>query len=122
MNDEFLLVVDDEPLLLETCRFVLEDAGFGVMGVRSAEEAERVLLDSGRLVKALITDVSLGAGKRSGWTLAERAREMRDDLPVIYLSGTGAGDVDSNGVPGCAFLPKPFLPKQLVELVRRLAA
>ena len=119
MSEGFILVVEDEPLLLETFCFVLEEAGYAVKCVESATLAERVLEDDGEAVKALITDISLGRGK-TGWDLALRAREIRPDLPVLYLTGYGGTSPSRQQVSGSEVIPKPMLPAQLVEQVNRM--
>ena len=69
---------------------------------------------------ALITDIRLGRGEPTGWDIARRARELSPTLPVIYMTGDGAGDYPANGVPNSVLLCKPFAPAQVVTAVAQL--
>ena len=54
----------------------------------------------------LFTDIDLGGGM-DGAELAQLAREMRPQLPIVYTSGRRLPDQVAV-VPGAAFLPKPY--------------
>ena len=51
--------------------------------------------------------------------VAKRAREITDELPVIYITGGAAHDWASNGVPKSVFLAKPFAPSQVVTVISK---
>ena len=53
---------------------------------------------------AHVVDIRL-PGQLSGWDIAERARAMRPDLPVIYATGYSG---ELRIVPGGEFLRKPY--------------
>lgn len=109
-----ILVVEDEPIIGEALREVLEEAGFRVMlaldanhGVASLEK------DRARDLAGLVTDINLG-GPLTGWQIASRAREMNPGLPVVYMSGDSAADWTAHGVPHSVVLQKPFALSQVV--------
>jgi DNA-binding response OmpR family regulator len=66
-----------------------------------------------------VTDISL-RGKMEGWEVAQQAREIDPDFPVVYMSGASAADWPSNGVPNSIMLAKPFAPAQLVTAISNL--
>jgi two-component system cell cycle response regulator CpdR len=99
-----VLVVDDEPLLLEITVSMLEDWGCEVVGAPSGEDALRKLSMDDR-IEILITDLNMPS--MDGFELAERAKRMRKGLQVILLSG---GEPNGRGFP---LIHKPFLEKDL---------
>ena len=59
-------------------------------------------------------------GKLNGWDVADAFRKAHPQIPVIYTSG----QIQSRKrqLPGSTFLPKPYLPCDIVELIDRRAA
>ena len=112
-----VLVVDDEPVVRESIKYVLERKGFLVTMCESAEEAVKRLPPSGK-VDLLITDVVIG--KMNGWEFARLLREKSPAMPIIFISGyageTGLQleELDQHS----AFLPKPFDRNDLLKAVR----
>lgn len=116
-NGGRILVVDDDPMVRTFVVFALEDANYDV--VEASDGAEALELIAGTAAfDALVTDIRMP--NVDGWTLAERARELRPDLPVLYVSGWT--DVDPRPVQGSKALGKPFSGPQLVTQVRSLLA
>jgi CheY-like chemotaxis protein len=113
-----VLVVDDEPLILEMILEELTEQGFLVLEADTGEAALSII-KSGRMVDVLFTDIRL-PGDLDGWRLAATAREARPELPVIYASGyvveKGAA------VPGSIFLKKPYLPSAIAETIRTMSS
>ena len=105
-----ILFVEDEPLLGELMTEALTDKGFDVEAAPDAGDALRYLL-SGADVDVLFTDIDLGDGM-DGAALAQLAREMRPQLPVVYASGRRSME-QFDTVPGSVFLPKPYSLNQV---------
>jgi CheY-like chemotaxis protein len=101
---QLVLVVDDEPLVLDVTAFMLEELGCEVVTAADAKDALRHLSLNER-IEILITDINMPG--MNGFELAERARRMRAGLKVIVLSGR---ESNSSGFP---FIRKPFLEKDL---------
>jgi DNA-binding response OmpR family regulator len=55
-----------------------------------------------------------------GWEIAERAREIDPEFPIVYMTGGDADEWASKGVPNSVLLTKPFAPAQLVTAVSQL--
>jgi len=113
-----VLVVEDEALISEWVSEVLEDEGFDVHTVASAEEAV-AYLDEADDVDVLFTDINL-PGPMDGTRLAQVARARKPQLGVIYASGRLPSLDPHVRVPGSTFVPKPYMPSQIVTLIARL--
>jgi two-component system, response regulator PdtaR len=101
-----VLFVEDEPLLGELMSDALTDRGFTVHVAPSAIDALTHLM-SGEDIDVMITDIDLGEGM-DGAALAERARELRPSLPVVYASGRCRSLQQIAAVPDSIFMPKPY--------------
>jgi CheY-like chemotaxis protein len=116
---ETIMVVEDEPDLLELVVQVLEARGYIVVGAGSGKQALEQWSHRDHHIDLLLTDMTMPDGM-SGFELAERLRTEAPDLRVLYTSG------HSVGVPGTQlahveerqFLAKPYRPSKLIEMVR----
>jgi PAS domain S-box-containing protein len=113
-----VLVVEDNPAMLEFSRNALATLGYETIPAGTASEALRCL-SGGERIDVLFTDVILGAGM-NGFDVAREAQRLRPGLPVLFTSGFVEHDViTAEGVdPGIELLTKPF---RTAELGRRLA-
>jgi DNA-binding NtrC family response regulator len=106
-----LLIVDDEPKLLDLLSRYLGRLGYQVETCGDAQDAlARFQAGPDRFTMA-ITDLSLPS--LNGEELIERIRELRPGLPAIITSGYPYAP----RAPGIGFLQKPFLPQMLLEAV-----
>ena len=110
-----VLVVEDESLIRETIADELEDAGFLVLEAETAEQGLEIL--ESKPVHVLFTDIRL-PGVLDGWSLAERARALDPNLPVIYATGFSAEE--PRFVPKSVFLRKPYLPSAVLAAIEKL--
>ena len=99
---------------------MLEEAGFAVTVAANAENALTILDTSGTSFRAVITDVNLGHSRITGWDIARHAREVNEQIPVIYMTGGNAHEWGVNGVPNSVLITKPFANAQLVTAVSQL--
>jgi CheY-like chemotaxis protein len=111
-----VLLVEDEPIVLEVVALELQDWGFEVLRALSGEEAARQL-DAGAQIDLLLTDIQL-PGEMDGWAVAERARERRAGVPVIYA--TGSFEDDPRRVAGSLIIAKPYRTANLIDAASRL--
>ncbi|WP_247337710.1 response regulator [Bradyrhizobium sp. CW4] len=114
-----VLVVEDEHAVQGFIEDTLNEAGFGAVSLSSGEEALTILSADKDKFRALLTDVNLAA-RLSGWKVAKRVREIKPDMPVIYMTGVSGDEWPSHGVPGSILLTKPFAPVQVVTAVAQL--
>jgi signal transduction histidine kinase len=113
-----ILVVDDEPNVLATLQPILALEGFDVE-VAADEPSARRALASNSGYDVVITDLRLGDG--DGLTVAERARELDADVPVIVLTGFGSLEsaVEAMHRGAYDYLLKPCDVEELKATVRR---
>jgi CheY-like chemotaxis protein len=114
-----ILVVEDEELIQSLVEETLVDGGFEPVIAASGEEAVTLLKGDKGKYRALVTDINL-KGKMDGWEVAQHAREIEPDFPIVYMSGAAAADWTSKGVPNSLMLSKPFAPVQLLTAVSNL--
>jgi DNA-binding NtrC family response regulator len=114
-----VLVVDDDPIVLESCRRVLEAEGFTVFLAASAAEGLEAL--EGQDYAVLVADVKMP--EVDGLQLLALARKRHPRVPVLMMSGYPTSDTVAAAMETGAdgFLPKPFTPEELVSAVRRAA-
>ncbi|HVZ65652.1 MAG TPA: response regulator [Lacunisphaera sp.] len=118
---ETILVVEDEVSVREYARTVLQMNGYKILQAGSGHEAlEAWKLYHGKIA-LLLTDLVL-PDEMSGSDLAEKLREHRPELKVLYTSGYSpslAGQMLPSD-RGFNFLQKPYQPKTLARLVREI--
>jgi DNA-binding NtrC family response regulator len=114
-----VLVVEDELAIQGFVENVLSEAGFDAVSLSSGEQALTLLIGERKKFGALVADVKLN-GSLDGWAVAKRAREIRPDLPVVYITGAAPDEWASQSVPGSTLLRKPFAPAALVSALSHL--
>ena len=114
-----ILIAEDDQLIQTLVEDALSDGGFESAIAASGEEAVTLLKGNRGKYRALVTDINL-KGKMDGWEVAQSAREIEPDFPVVYMSGAAAADWTSKGVPNSIMLAKPFAPAQLLTAVSNL--
>ncbi|WP_404475009.1 response regulator [Vreelandella venusta] len=115
-----VLVVDDEPNIVLSLEFLMEQAGFEVITAEDGEQAlEQVNNTSPDL---LLLDISLPG--MSGFDVLERLRgqEATAQLPIIMLTAHGRDVEREKGMALGAddYITKPFSTQSLVEKVKAL--
>jgi DNA-binding NtrC family response regulator len=111
-----ILVVDDDAIVIASCRRILEAEGFEVTTVRSAAEAlETVRKDTFDL---LLIDVKMP--KHDGPFLMREIKKDLPQVPILVMSGypTPETIADVMQAGAARFIPKPFRPDDLARAVR----
>lgn len=111
-----LLLVEDNVLIAMAMQATLEEAGFSVHNAPHGEEAIALLSEHPAVYSGLVTDIRLGPNM-DGWAVARKAREVRLDLPVVYVSGDSVHEHPCRGVSKSIMLQKPFQSAELVKAV-----
>ncbi len=111
-----ILVVDDEEAIRMLLAEVLEEAGYRVLEAYDASGAVTMLESNARL-NVLITDIALPGGM-DGHRLAALARQKRDKLRIVMISGHGELAKEEQAGREIHFLQKPFLMDELTAKVR----
>jgi two-component system cell cycle response regulator CpdR len=114
-----ILLAEDENLISLSVEVALEDAGFTVHQVASGAEAIEALDQRHDHLSGVITDIKL-ADKIDGWAVARHARELIENVPVVYMSGDSAHEHPIHGVPDSIMIEKPFANAQLITAISTL--
>jgi two-component system cell cycle sensor histidine kinase/response regulator CckA len=118
---ETILLVDDDPVLLEIAGTFLKRQGYTVFMAASGSEALS-LKQAGGIgpVDLLFTDVAMPA--MSGKELADRVRALYPDTRILFTSAYTENAIAHQGAldPGVALLQKPFTPSALARKVREV--
>lgn len=113
-----IFVVDDEPMLLDFAKTVLEPLGFVVQTFRDPKQALKEF--SGEKPALIVTDYAMG--EMSGLDLLRECRQICPQQKVLLLSGTVDESVfDDEATKPDLFLAKPYQIRDFVEAVRKLA-
>ncbi len=112
-GSERILLVEDDPLVLEFAQCTLQQLGYTVMPCSSADEALRALAEQTEPVDLLLTDVVMP--HMNGKELAARVSALVPGIAVLYCSGYGEGIMAKSGVRDEAlnFIAKPYRPGEL---------
>src|SRR6266850_7201455 len=114
-----ILVVDDEPVVVEFVERVLQTAGYDIMTATSGDAALELCTERG-LPDLLVTDMKMP--RMEGDELASKLRQRDPDLKVLYL--TGFADLLFKNKEllwdGEAYLEKPCTIDGLLEAVSLL--
>lgn len=114
---QLILVVDDDPHIVEILEFSLTSAGFAVTTAASGEEA----LDRFREQAPALVVLDIGLPGRDGLWVCQRIRE-ENQTPILFLS---ARDEEVDRVMGLTiggddYVTKPFSPRELTARVRAI--
>jgi PAS domain S-box-containing protein len=119
LQGEVILVVEDDARVRALSIEGLRELGYSVVEASGPSQALR-MLDEDQRVSLLFTDVVMP--DMSGRQLADRAREKRPNLRVLYTTGYTRNAIVHNGMldPGTNLLTKPFSIEELAVKVRKI--
>jgi len=112
---ETILLVEDEPGLLNLARVILERHGYQVLTATNGEEALAQWQQHHATVALLLTDLVMPGG----WNGQELARHLHGEQPklkIIFTSGYAGQEFQL--LPGEVLMQKPFGSDQLLNTVR----
>ncbi|HEX3945776.1 MAG TPA: PAS domain S-box protein [Rhizomicrobium sp.] len=117
---ETVMIVDDEATVRMLVSEVLTENSYRVLEAHDAASAMKIL-GSNQPVDLLITDVGL-PGNMNGRQLADAARETRQGLKVLFITGYAENAAVGNGhlERGMEILTKPFPMAMLANKVRAM--
>ena len=119
LADECVLVVEDDIAVRMVIIEVLGELGYSVIECADPHGAITEL-ESGRHIDLLVTDVGLPG--MNGRQLAEIARQLRPELPVLFVTGYAEGAAVRGAFldPGMDLISKPFDIDALANKVRAM--
>ena len=115
---ETVLLVEDDPIILELGFAMLEKLGYRVLTANTPDEALQRAGQVSGTIDLLITDVIMPG--MNGKELAQQLLRLYPALKLIYISGYTADVIAHHGVldPGVQFLQKPFSIRDLSGKIR----
>jgi two-component system, cell cycle sensor histidine kinase and response regulator CckA len=117
---ETVLVVEDEPQLLELACRTLSEQGYRVLGAANARQALQLCSVHPGPIHLMVTDVVMP--RMGGGELVSAARPLRPSMRVLFMSGYTDETAIQYGVAvgQVPFLQKPFTPLELNVKVREI--
>ncbi|MCB1625385.1 MAG: response regulator [Pseudomonadales bacterium] len=116
-SGQTILIVDDEPHLVALVEEMVASLGYEAIGFADPERALAVFRQDPQRFDLVLTDERMPS--MSGMAIARAVRALRDDLPIIMLTGYRTAELDRDAATcGVAkILEKPVRSAQLaVEL------
>jgi DNA-binding NtrC family response regulator len=113
-----VLLVEDNPDVLEITAYMLEDAGYDVICANTPEQA-RKLASNRADIDMIVTDLHLHQGA-NGVEMGMDMRRNGLDCPLLVMSG-GVGPEQAAQHDRMGYLPKPFNREALLQKISELA-
>lgn len=117
---ETVLLVEDEPVILNLCMMMLEKNGYKVLPAESPGVALEIAQTYGNRIDLLLTDVIMP--QMNGLDLSNKITAYHPDIRILFMSAytdeiiLGYGGFDH----GVHFIQKPFTIASLVQNVRKI--
>ena len=117
---ETILLVEDEPSVLELAQRTLQHLGYNVLPCGGPDEALRAFGEYQSRIQLLVTDLMMP--RMNGKDLAARITAREPNVSVLFTSGYGENIIAKQGVidDGVHFIGKPYRPEDLARRVRSL--
>jgi DNA-binding response OmpR family regulator len=125
MSKKYVLIVDDDPDLVETVSMMLESKGYEVGKAYDGIEGEEAIKK--RRPDVLILDVMMP--RKNGYQLCKelKSNKWTQDIPIVLLTAVGEAvptttysHAEGMSTEAEDYIPKPVDAKTLVEAVERL--
>lgn len=111
-----VLVVDDEPAILELTRDILQTVGIQVIPASYGSQALELCSSGTEQIDLLLTDIHMP--QMTGFEMAYLFSKQKPRVPIVFMSGD-TRDFDYRSPASKALIQKPFKPDQLIEVIKR---
>jgi PAS domain S-box-containing protein len=117
---ETILLVEDEDLVRQVARRILERYGYTVLAAASGQQALDLSRQHAGPIHLMLTDVVMPG--MSGQEIREDLQSKRPEMEVLFMSGHTENAIVHHGVldEGTAFIQKPFKHEVLARKVREV--
>jgi DNA-binding NtrC family response regulator len=111
-----ILIVDDGPMICQSCKEILEYEGYLVDMACSGEEGLKKVLE--KKFDLVLLDITMP--DISGLTLLKKMRAEQKNTPVVMITAysTVEAAVEAMKLGATDFVQKPFTPEELSQVVR----
>lgn len=117
---ETVLIVEDDPTVLDLSKKILEYLGYDVLATESPLEAVEIIREHDRHIHLVLTDSVMP--KMSGKELARKVQKIRPGIKILFMSGYTATTITSHGLlpEGVQFIDKPLVVETVARKVREV--
>ncbi len=119
-GQEHILLVEDEEIVRNLAKTVLQGRGYVVLEAQNGLEALQLSQDYQKKIDLLLTDVVLP--KMNGKELYSEIKKARPEINVLFVSGYTENVIAHHGIleEGMNFMQKPFTIAALTKRVREI--
>jgi CheY-like chemotaxis protein len=116
---ERILYVDDEPVIVDLAKKMLENLGYTVFTRTSSIEALEFFRNNPDKFDLVITDMTMPG--MTGDRLTQRMMEIRHDIPIILCTGYSEHITEERAkrIGIREFIMKPLIMKEIAKIIRR---
>lgn len=116
-SEHTILVVEDEQLLLELLREMLETEGYNVLTATDGKEAVDVYRSQKQSVSLVLSD--MGLPSMGGWEVLQELKTINPKVKVILSSGFMDPQVRKEMIQSGAkdFIQKPYIPEKVIRQI-----
>ena len=117
---ETILLVEDDPMIIDVARQALRTAGYNVLTARDGAAALDLAARTSPPIHLLLTDIVMPG--MSGRDLARSLADTHAETRVLYVSGYAGDELTGEGMldGDTPFLQKPYTPSELQRWVREV--
>ena len=111
-----ILIVDDDFIVIECCRRILEPEGIKIRKAGNAVQAMEIVAE-GENFDLMLTDIKMPG--QDGFQLISRIRNTAPAMPILMMTGYLTPETVEKGRSGGAegFIAKPFTPEELLRAI-----
>ena len=119
-GNETILVVEDEDMLLELVKALLEEQGYHVMTARDGQEGIELYSAHHEEIACVLTD--MGLPKLGGWEMFLKMKQVNPSVKAVLASGYCDPKVRSEMIGEGAkdFISKPYVADQVLRRIREV--
>jgi CheY-like chemotaxis protein len=116
MQHKKILVVDDEPDILESIEVILQDEGYHVETTDRGDYVEK--LQHGSLPDLILLDILLSGKDGRELTKRLKSQQLTQHIPIIIFSAHPSGEQTAREAGANDFIAKPF---EIDDLLGKIA-
>ena len=119
-GNETILLVEDDDMVRNLIRLILEKNGYTVLEAGNAEKVTFLCKQHKGKINIMVSDVIMP--KISGPQLFKKVAPLRPDMKVLYMSGYTDEAIVRHGVleAGINFIQKPFTPDSIIRKIHEV--
>lgn len=123
MEKKRIMIVDDEPMTIEICEFILKKNGYETVSALSGRQCLDYLRNPNSFpVDLILLDIEMPILNGFKTLSSIRHAESLKHIPVMFLTATATQEtvMEAIRLGVDSYLKKPFLPNELIEKVEAL--